>query len=168
MVDRPRTDDPDAPPSEEELAAAESLRAALERGEGPDAELLASIAAAARPRELSPEENAALVSRALERARRGGDGAPRPARGGGVVVRVAFGLAAAVAIAAGFAVTLRPIRPVADDRAAQRPPLVPLRSTQPLFEEPFQRGQTSARVDRIAMARASDLRENRYSRWGVR
>ena len=47
--------------------------------------------------------------------------------------------------------------------------MVPTRSTQSLFEEPFApRGGASARIDRIAMARSSDLRENRFARWGVR
>ncbi len=42
------------------------------------------------------------------------------------------------------------------------------RSTQPLFHEPFAaRGGASARVDRIASARAEDLRENRFAQWEV-
>jgi hypothetical protein len=45
------------------------------------------------------------------------------------------------------------------------------RSAADLFDPttPFPRaGGESARVDRIASARASDLRDNRFAAWGVR
>jgi hypothetical protein len=47
---------------------------------------------------------------------------------------------------------------------------VPARSTQPLFDPATRfpvRGGESERVDRIAAARATDLRANRYAMWGV-
>ena len=47
-------------------------------------------------------------------------------------------------------------------------PLARARSTQSLFAEPFKAGETSARIDRIAAARASDYRDNRFAKWGVR
>ncbi|WP_437592569.1 hypothetical protein [Sorangium sp. So ce1000] len=54
---------------------------------------------------------------------------------------------------------------------ASRPLLIEARSTAALFDPavPFPRegGQTE-RIDRIAAARASDLRQNRYAAWGVR
>jgi hypothetical protein len=40
------------------------------------------------------------------------------------------------------------------------------RSTEPLFEEKVV--MRSDRIDRIAWARGADLRENRFTRWGVR
>ena len=50
-------------------------------------------------------------------------------------------------------------------------PRIAARSTQELFDAatPFPRsGGESARVDRIATARAADLRANRFAAWGVR
>jgi hypothetical protein len=147
-------------PSPAELAAAEQLRAALEGGAAPpeprDAALARALAAAWAPGEIDPREHRALVDRAL--------GAP----GGGVValrrrpaVRVAFAAAAGgLALAAGLLVWIG----APPDEA----PLARARSTQPLFDEPFRAGETSARIDRIALARAGDYRENRFTRWGVR
>jgi hypothetical protein len=37
------------------------------------------------------------------------------------------------------------------------------RSTQPLFKQPFKPGDAAARIDRIAMARERDYRENRFA-----
>ncbi len=48
---------------------------------------------------------------------------------------------------------------------------VPSRSTDDLFDPNAQfpkSGGESARIDRIAMARTSDLRQNRFAAWGVR
>ena len=43
------------------------------------------------------------------------------------------------------------------------------RSTQALFPERFAAtGGETARIDRIAMARATDLRDNEFAKWGVR
>ena len=42
------------------------------------------------------------------------------------------------------------------------------RPTGELFAERFKTGSTTDRIDRIAAARAHDLRENRYTAWGVR
>ena len=154
--------DPSAEPTDEERAAAEELRRALdERAPHEDAELLRALANAHAPAELSKQENARLVAAALAKS----DGARKGSAGrGGVVVRVSFGVAAALALAAGVAFfvgrTIAPGAPPAE--------LAHVRSTQPLFDRPFKSGEGSARVDRIAMARASDLRENRFARWGVR
>lgn len=48
--------------------------------------------------------------------------------------------------------------------------LIRSRSTDDLFDpaEKFEVGHTSARIDRIASARSSDLRRNRFAAWGVR
>jgi hypothetical protein len=48
---------------------------------------------------------------------------------------------------------------------------VPSRSTDDLFDphkEFPKTGGESARIDRIAMARTSDLRQNRFAAWGVK
>ena len=45
------------------------------------------------------------------------------------------------------------------------------RSADALFDAttPFPRhGEESARIDRIASARAADLRQNRFAAWGVK
>jgi hypothetical protein len=82
------------------------------------------------------------------------------------VVRVVFGgaVASTLAMAAGALLMLRPPGGAPSPSAE----LTATRSTETLFVEPFQVGQTSARIDRIAMARSHDYRENRFRRWGVR
>jgi hypothetical protein len=43
------------------------------------------------------------------------------------------------------------------------------RSTQALFPDRFAPvGGETARIDRIAVARAADLRDNEFAKWGVR
>jgi hypothetical protein len=151
--------DPDAPPSEEELAESARLREALAdpAKASEDAELLRALASAHAPREIDPLVHRAIVERAIT-----GRGKPRR----GVVVRVAFGVAAVFAAAALVLLFVRTRLPRPSDATAQ---VSISRSTQPLFAEPFApQGGESARIDRIAMARAADLRENRFARWGVR
>lgn len=154
-------DDPDAPPSEEELTASARLRDALEDPSkpSPEADLARALALAHSPRDIDPKEHKAIVDRAIiEGARR----AKKQQRG--VVIRVTFGVSAIVAVAASvlFVFNLRAPAPAAMALAVTR-------STQPLFPERFpQVGGESARIDRIAMARSADLRENRFARWGVR
>jgi hypothetical protein len=49
------------------------------------------------------------------------------------------------------------------------PTLTMSRSTQDLFDQQFApTGGETRRIDRIAMARATDLRDNEFARWGVR
>jgi hypothetical protein len=76
--------------------------------------------------------------------------------------------------------------PVVASRPIEAPPYH-ARSTQPLFDEPFEvrrsasegqlkktasggatRPRGSSRIDRIAMARAGEFRDNEFSRWGAR
>jgi hypothetical protein len=166
MADKPEVLDPDAPPTDEELAEATKLRDALAHGEGgvESAEVARALSAAWSPRDLSAGDHRALVSRALA-----GHGARRrKAR----VVRASFGAGAAlVALAAGVLLVLRgapaPPQTAAVARPAS-PTFLSSRSTQSLFPEPFgSTGGETARVDRIAMARAADLRENEFARWGI-
>ena len=188
---------PDEPPTEEEIAASRRLRDALEDASisDPDAELARSlraayapsalsreeheeiladvptaeeIAAAAdtmrdpivealraawSPRELPAEEHRAIVARALE------GGKVVAFRRRTTLVRVAF---ATTVLAAAAAVLVYVGRP------PNEAPIARSRSTQPLFSEPFKSGEASARIDRIAIARAADHRDNRFAKWGVR
>jgi hypothetical protein len=151
--------DPDAPPSAEELAESARLREALADPSKPsaDADLLRALANAHAPREIEPLAHRAIVQRAL---------ATPPRRQRGTVVRVSFGVAAVLAAAALVLLFIRTRLPRPDAAVAQ---VSVSRSTQPLFTEPFaEQGGESARIDRIAMAREADLRENRFARWGVR
>jgi hypothetical protein len=154
---RDRTDDPDAPPSEQESAEADELRAALEDPARPseDAELARAMSASWAPRDLTVEQHRALVREALATRR-------------GRVVRVSFRASAMLALAASVALALW------SDRSGPRPSVAPAalaysRSTQELFQERFApRGGETGRIDRIAMARAADLRDNEFAKWGVR
>ncbi len=150
--------DPDAPPTEEEIRDSERLREALEdpSKESPDAELLRAVKNAAAPAALAPKDLDASVERGLSSSKRSGF------ERRGVVIRVAFS-AGVLAVAAALVIFF--------GRTEQSSPVGALartRSTQPLFAERFEaRGGESARIDRIAMARAQDLRENHFARWGV-
>ncbi len=147
----------------EERAAADALRDALDwhSTADDDAALLASLKAAHSPTPIDDAVHRAIVERALAAAavtRSPFEGAT-PKRG--MVIRVAFG-ASALAAAAAVAFSLR--APTASDDIE---PFV-ARSAQALFTEPFTMGGTTARVDRIASARAAEFRENQFARWGVR
>ncbi|WP_437561812.1 hypothetical protein [Sorangium sp. So ce542] len=140
------------------------------------AELAGALRAAWRPAPLAELRNRALVEGALRAAP-----APRARRIAPVTMAALSTLAAAAAAAALIFGQLREERasvarapgaaaaPVG--AAAPRFPLIEARSTAALFDPaaPFPRegGQTE-RIDRIAAARASDLRQNRYAAWGVR
>jgi len=160
---RDRFDDPDAPPSEQERAHAEELRAALEDPgrASTDAELARALSSAWDPRDLSHEQHATLVQRALTLRVQ--------ARRGARVVRIGFGAGALVALAASVLLVLwTPDRNRASSGLAHLP-LAVSRSTQELFDQQFAvSGGERARVDRIAMARATDLRDNEFTKWGVR
>jgi hypothetical protein len=172
-------DDPDAPPTPEEIAASERLRDALEApsfrftpsdqadaSEGAvEAELARALRVAVDPRPLTAADHRAILDRTL------GAGARRVGAQRRATVAVLFGgLAAAAAVL--LAVTAIRLAPQGD-RSAARPLAAPAtlavpRSTEALFDAPFPKEErTSARVDRIARARARDLRDNRYARWGV-
>jgi hypothetical protein len=176
MTEKPKPDwldDPDAPPSEEEKIASARLRDALADPKlaNADADLARALALADEPRALDLREHEQIIERAVAKTK------PR-----GKVIRVAFGVGTALALAATAVLVLgtldksaeapRPASVAAGPAPAPGPGLLQARSTQELFEEPFakplSRGAASARIDRIAMARAGDLRENRFAMWGVR
>lgn len=157
--------DPDAPATDAEIARADALRIALEdtSRSSEDAELLRALALADSPRPLAEASQDALVAKAL--AQLDARGARRRSDRWGVVVRVTFGATALLAAAAAVLIVVG--RSGGLDEAAT-PALARVRSTQPLFDQPFERGQATARADRIAVARTADLRQNRFARWGVK
>jgi hypothetical protein len=148
--------DPFAPASDDEIRESERLRRALEDDDSNDAD--ARLARALRSA-TAPEP---LTEPAAERAR------TKLRRGGGRarVVYVAFG-AAALALAAAFALIVA--RPAGAPSAARATgtTLATSRPTGDLFRDRFEPGQTTDRIDRIALARERDLRDNRYTLWGV-
>jgi hypothetical protein len=161
----------DAAADEAEVRSAEELRDLLDArraGAGPIPELVQALVTAWNPTELSEEEHRAIVARAVlalptADGREGGREADRDAsRRTARVIRVAFGaVGATFAIAASIMLVLKTSRP-------EDVPLARTRSTQPLFSEPFRPGEASARIDRIAVARASDYRANRFAQWGLK
>jgi hypothetical protein len=161
--------DPDAAPTHDERMEAERLRIALENPAmaNEDAALARALAAAWSQRDLSAAEHRALVDRALDSP----GAARRPAARW---LRLSFASAAVVALAAGFllSVSSGDLRRRTASEAAPSSETIVLavtRSTQPLFPEHFApTGGATGRIDRIAMARAADLRENEFAKWGVR
>lgn len=181
LVARAMGDEAAATRAEREAAAA--LARALDRPAarptadgGPLASELAlaeQLQVAARPREIDPRAHEALIEAALARAAQkpaltlvgGRSGAAR--RLAPLTVTVITGV---TAIAAGLALFFG--KPGAGvDPGGTQAALIRARSTQELFDAatPFPRsGAESARIDRIAAARGSDLRANRFASWGVR
>ncbi|HVK70058.1 MAG TPA: hypothetical protein VM694_36645 [Polyangium sp.] len=159
-----RAEGEDEPPTASERAGATRLRDALDapRGEerrAPLAELAEALVAAHKPRAIEPLRNEALIARALGRT----SAQPRKGR---VLSVVTAAVVMAAAAAAGFVLTLRPST---ESTVAEAPELQRSRSAGELFDTPFPRvGGASARVDRIASARATELRQNRFALWGVR
>ena len=167
----------DATPSAEEQALASLLREALagkreaRENDRADYPFAAALRSAFAPSEIDAAEHKAIIDEAVSRlapARQEPEAARERTRTlekkRGTVVRVAFGVVAgglALAASIVFVVTSAPLR-------EQEAPLAKARTTQPLFSEPFKPGETSARIDRIASARASDFRDNRFTKWGVR
>jgi hypothetical protein len=146
--------DPFADPTDEEIRESARLRRALDDGDTthPDAELARALRSAAKPSAASPR--AELAEK-------------RVGRTTGRVVYATFG-AVALAAAAGFALFVA--RP-SHESAVSSAPVPRLHASRPtgeLFAERFETGGTTDRIDRIALARAHDLRENRYATWGVR
>lgn len=172
--------DEDAPPTRAEQRAADRLRGALEgaaadgRREGgrpaedDGAALAAALRAAWRPEPLPALQHEALIARAL--ARRGGERHRRIAPVTMAALSTIAAIAAGVALMLGRASEQEAATAGAPAEAI-RAALIPARSTVELFDAatPFPReGGETARIDRIAGARAADLRANRYAAWGVR
>lgn len=169
-------EDPLAPASDEEIAESERLRRALEgEGEHPLSDLARALAAASRPAALGKSTAARLEAELGADPPRDqpaeSERAPSSAARRGRVIYVMFGAAAAtLALAASIALFVGPLREAPDsgDVAARMQDLALSRSTAAMFQEKFETGETTARVDRIATARERELRSNRYALWGVR
>ena len=145
----PWDDDLGPPPTEEELVESERLRQALEepRSAHPDAELARALRHAVDPRPLDELSHRRLLDAALPK---------KPQR---VQIAMLFAAAAALLVGA-FA--------LGNQRPASTAALVSPHTTQGLFSAPFPReGQTSARIDAIALSRGRDLRQNMWTRWGL-
>jgi hypothetical protein len=157
-------DETRSPPTAEEIAEAEALRAALADPSHAHAaaDFARSVALAHAPPELSRQAHRAILERSIVR------GEVRRERQKARATRSLFVIAGGLAMAAAIAIVVTRTMDASPPEAAMEP-LVPARSTQALFHEPFARqGGESARIDRIASARASDLRDNRFAAWGVR
>jgi hypothetical protein len=165
FTDESRNDVPEdePPPTPAELAAAERLRAALEMVEkpapaDPEADLARSLRLLGSPPPLDPAKNDVLIAQALRGS----------SRRGGTVVYATFGAAAVLALAAGFAVVFGSGGPRIDGES-RAPSLALSRPSGDLFDTSFPtKGGTTARVDRIASARAREYRDNRFAAWGAR
>lgn len=154
-------------PTDEELALATELRNALSLPRELQPETVRALRSAWSPTEIEDEEHRAIVARAVGRAGGGVvslDMARSRARATRKVVVTAVSI---LALAASVVVWMTASFEHGSARGREAP-LAKARSTQPLFDEPFKAGETSARIDRIVMARASDYRENRFAKWGVR
>lgn len=175
----------DAPPTKAEIAGGARLRAELEGGGAPGAgagsrseegEIAGALRAAWAPRPIDPQKNEALIAEAVRKA------APASGRRGRVLSITMVSIATAAAMAAGIllmigrgidgggaALESASVAPAAPGTAAHVS-LIRARSAAELFDAatPFPRtGGESARIDRIASARAADLRANRFASWGV-
>jgi hypothetical protein len=159
--EKAHTDMIDELPTAEELAAAEELRNALEgRSTRPDAagaELAVALRSAWNPSELTEAEHRAILARCVS----------PPAQVLAFRRRAPAMRVVVIATSSVLAVAASIVVWIATAPSAEAP-LAKARSTQPLFDEPFRAGETSARIDRIAIARASDYRDNRFAKWGVR
>jgi len=142
-------------PSKDELVLAEALRDNLD-----DDPLVTALRAAWNPTPIGDRDHKAILARVLVT----GTSAPQRGR----VIRVTFGIVGgALAIAASVFVWVN--APGSHETGA---PLAHARSTQPLFPDydgfKSGSGDASARIDKIALSRAGDYRDNRFAKWGVR
>jgi hypothetical protein len=151
-------EDPLAPPTDAELLESARLRDALEAGsEHAGAAALGALRAAFHP--LAAD---AAADRALPKASNQGG------KSRGSVVYAVFGAAGASALlAASFLLFFGGPRR-ASEPSASATTLAKPRSTTSLFDDRFDTGGTTERIDRIASARGRELRDNRYASWGVR
>ena len=155
-------DDPDAPPSAEELAASERLREALEdrSSSHADAELARSLKHAVAPRALEAATHRKILDRTVPSSR---------ARTSVFYLAGALAAAAAIALLFNTVETTRDAPTAAMQSEAASGSLTRVHSSDELFVAPFPKDQpTSERIDKIALSRARDLRANRYARWGVK
>jgi hypothetical protein len=138
----------------DERAEAEAFGASLDADP-----VVVALRAAWEPRAIDAAEHRAIVARALGSPHLRGEETGTNVVRFGRPARYTAIATAAFAIAAAFALRVTRV---------EEAPLARTRSTEPLFDEPFKPGEASARIDKIALARASDYRDNRFAKWGVR
>jgi hypothetical protein len=165
-------EDPLAPPTDEELVESARLRDALAQGSPhEDADVLRALRASFAPQVNEDETaNEQALASALGSARAGKQARGTAPRSRGKLIFAAFGAASAVLAAAAAALLfVTASRSEAPPSAASEPTaaLVRPHSTAPLFPDRFD-NDTTARMDLIASVRSRDLRDNRYTSWGVR
>ncbi len=180
--------DADAAPTKAERSLADRLAGEIEARQGEagerersapaseEAEIAGALQAAWAPRPIDPLKNEALIAQAVRRVER-----QKPRRGRVLSITM-VSLATAAAMAAGVIIAIgrmasiggAPMEsaaaPVAAPMAAAQASFIRARSASELFDAatPFPRtGGESARIDKIAGARAADLRANRFAAWGV-
>ena len=175
-----------AAPTKVERARAEILRDELDaegrrgpkvEGQSDEAALAGALRAAWAPRPIDPLKNEALIAQAMRK------GAPAQKPRLRVISVTMVSIGAMAAVAAGILLFAgRMVDPEGGaSKTAAAPPAAPMTSAQASFiparsaadlfdaATPFPRtGGESARMDRIASARAADLRANRFAAWGVR
>ncbi len=149
-------EDPLAPPAAAELEGAQRLRRALagdaELAESSDEALLQALKHAHAPEPLGELANARIIRSTVFAAR----SRTLTAIGGSGLL---FAAAAALLLWLG---------PANSPAPEVSPTFLASRSLAPLLGQEASVLTPSERMDRIAQARAQDLRENRYRAWGVR
>lgn len=155
-------DDPDAPPSAEELAESERLRQELEDpgSTHKDVLLARELRLVVSPKPIEAATHRRILDRVL------GNSAAAQRR------TTMWIVGGALAAAAGVLFVMTSVRTDQGSPAATADlgaSLAHVRSTDDLFTAPFPKEQlTSQRIDIIAEARSRDLRANRYAKWGVK
>ena len=144
-------DDPDAPPSEEEVAESERLRQELDdpSSKHPDVALMRALRHAIEPRAIEAATHARILERAV----------PKPKRSTNF-----YYLLGGLAAAAGVVLYMQNGNRMNAPQAMALDLVKPHQSTELLPKE----GVGSIRVDTIVASRARDLRKNRYAKWGVK
>jgi len=146
-------DDPDAPPSAEEIAESERLRRELDdpSSKHPDVALMHALRHAVEPRAIEHATHMRILDRVV----------PKPKRS-----TTFYYLLGGLAAAAGVVLYMQ----TASHKSGPAPHasalglVKPHHSTEVLPKE----GAGSVRVDTIVASRARDLRANRYAKWGVK
>jgi len=153
----PNSVDPLGPARPEELAAAAELRDNFDSNQ-----LVLSLRSAHLPSPPLGDVETTLRQVAIEKTSR--RVAPLLRR----LTRPAWGIFAAAAAAALWFITQS--NGIVRDARYSRPKtdtLVLSRSTESLFAKPFAQSTNSERIDKIALVRSRELRNNRYAIWGL-
>ena len=153
----PHSDDPFAPPTPEEQAAAARLRDSFESDP-----LVTLLRSAYTPSTLRPRVELGVRETALARQPN------RPGLQSRRLAQSAWGVFAVAAAAALWLIAKSNGMLDASQYSMQRSnTLAVSRSTDSLFAKPFALSSHSERIDKIAQVRSRELRDNRYAIWGL-